>query len=182
MQQLVFDGWGPSVESIPSPPNDFNALLDSVIAQARAVGVPVSDQISPQVIVNSRAKTRFGSCLKLGDAFVIELSNVLLSAPELSCRQILAHEILHTCPGCHDHGARWRSYARRMGNAYDYDIARLDSHEHLGIAGSRPAPRFTLVCTRCGCRFERIRSSRLTVHPERFRCRCGGTLRPADDS
>lgn len=178
MQQLVFEGWLPPPE--PVPPNDFNRLLETVIAEARAVGVPVSDAILPQVTINRRAKTRFGSCCNMDGTFVIELSNALLTAPELSCRQIIAHEVLHTCPGCHDHGARWRSYARRMGNAYGYHITRVDSHENLGIANSRPAPRFTLICTRCGSRFERVRASRLTAHPERFRCRCGGTLKPAD--
>lgn len=180
MQQLIFDGWMPAAEPEPIPFNDFNALLEAVMAEARAVGIPVSDCISPIVIVNRRAKTRFGSCRRLGNTFVIELSGALAQAPAFSCRQILAHEVLHTCPGCHDHGARWRSYARRMGNAYGYNISRVESHENLGIAGSRPAPRFTLVCADCARRYERIRASRLTAHPERFRCGCGGKLIPAE--
>lgn len=176
MQQLLFDGWTSDILEEPSPDNDFNVLLQTVIDEAKAVGIPVSDKISPQIITNSRAKTRFGSCKKLGDMFIIELSSLLLRAPEFSCRQILAHEILHTCNGCRNHGARWRSYARRIGNACGYNIARVDSHENLGIE-NKPTPKFIVVCSSCGNSYERVRASKLTQHPDRYRCRCGGKLK-----
>ena len=97
--------------------NDFDRLLQAVLAQARALGIPVSSQIDPHVAVNRRAVTRFGCCICKDGRFTIELTARLLDAPEQACRQTLAHEILHTCPGCRNHGPRWKHYAQRMNAA-----------------------------------------------------------------
>ena len=155
--------------------NDFDALLARVAGQARALGLPVSRRIDPHVAVNRRAVTRFGCCIQRGKGYTIELSERLLTAPEGACLQILAHEVLHTCPGCRNHGARWKEYARRMNEAYGYAISRTGSCEALGVADTRPV-RHLVVCTACGMEFPRSRRSPLVDHPERYRCRCGGAL------
>ena len=159
--------------------NDFDALLARVIGQARALGLPVSGRIDPHVAVNRRAVPRFGCCFQQGQDFRIELSERLLTAPEGACLQTLAHEVLHTCPGCRNHGQRWREYAGRMNAAYGYAISRTGTCQALGVADIRPV-RYRLVCTRCGAEFNRARRSPLVEHPERYRCRCGGALRRAD--
>ena len=100
----------------------------------------------------------------------------LLEAEERACMQTLAHEVLHTCPGCRNHGALWKEYAARMNGAYGYAISRTGTCEALGVADVRPV-RYRLVCERCGQEFCRSRRSPLVDHPERYRCRCGGVLR-----
>lgn len=150
--------------------NDFDALLPRVLEQARALGIPVSGRIAPHVRVNRRAATRLGCCIRQGREFTIELSARLLEADERACRQTLAHEVLHTCPGCGNHGAVWKGYAARMNAAYGYEIARTGS-----AAGEKP-PRYLLVCRGCGAQFQRMRRSPLVEHPERYRCKCGGYL------
>ena len=153
--------------------NDFDALLRVVADQARAIGIPIAANIDSHVTVNRRAATRFGCCRYQG-SFVIELSHRLLDAPEESCRLTLAHELLHTCPGCRNHGAKWKTYARKMNAAYGYHIARTGSNEAMGVAG-KPA-KYLLRCADCGAEFPRLRASRLTEHPERYHCKCGGVL------
>lgn len=156
--------------------HDPNTMLARVIAQAKALKIPVSHHIHPQVRLNARAVTRFGCCFRRTDgSYLIELSARMLEAPEVSCLQTLAHEVLHTCPGCRNHGARWKEYARRMNEAYGYAISRTGSCEALGVADARPV-RHLVVCTRCGMEFPRSRRSPLVDHPERYRCRCGGVL------
>ena len=155
--------------------NDFDALLARVIGQARALGLPVSGRIDPHVAVNRRAVTRFGCCFQQGQDFRIELSERLLTAPEGACLQTLAHEVLHTCPGCRNHGQRWREYAGRMNAAYGYAISRTGTCGELGVPDERPV-RHLVVCTSCGREFPRTKASPLVLHPERYRCRCGGTL------
>jgi len=156
--------------------SDPNLLLAVVIQQAKALNIPVSAQIDPQVQLNCRATTRFGCCHCRNGRFTIELSARLLDAPELSCLQTLAHEVLHTCPGCRNHGPLWKGYAARMNAAYGYAISRTGSCEALGIPDTRPV-RHMVVCQRCGREFPRARESAMTRHPERYRCRCGGTLK-----
>lgn len=154
---------------------DVNRLLARVIAQARALKIPVSASIRPEVVLNGRATGRFGCCVRRDGVFSIELSRRMLGAEEKAVMQTLAHEVLHTCWGCSNHGARWKGYAGRMNAAYGYEIARTDSCEKLGVPDTAKT-RYLLVCTRCGAQIRRSRRSKLVEHPERYRCRCGGTL------
>ena len=160
-------------------PKDIDALLARVIAQARAVKSPVSTAICPEVVLNGRATGRFGCCVRKNGRFTIELSSRMLGAEEKAVMQTLAHEVLHTCYGCSNHGARWKGYAARMNAAYGYEIARTDSCEKLGVPDTSKV-RYVLVCTKCGARITRSRRSRLVDHPECYRCRCGGKLERRD--
>ena len=42
---------------------NFDEMLKSVTAEARALGIPVADTIRPQVQRNTRAKKRFGQII-----------------------------------------------------------------------------------------------------------------------
>ena len=155
---------------------EIDKLLARAAAQARAVKIPVSDRICPQVRLNRRARTRFGCCVRKGGAYIIELSARLAGeGSEAAILQVLAHEVLHTCYGCSNHGKRWKSYAAKMNAAYGYSISRTDRFEDLGMEDDRPV-RYWVVCTRCGRRTPRMKRSPLVDHPERYRCRCGGAL------
>lgn len=158
---------------------DIDALLARVIGQARALRIPVSAEISPNVILNSRATGRFGCCVRKNGRFTIELSSRMLGAEEKAVMHTLAHEVLHTCWGCSNHGPRWKGYAARMNAAYGYEIARTDSCEKLGVPDTSKV-RYVLVCPKCGARITRSRRSRLVDHPECYRCRCGGKLERRD--
>ena len=156
---------------------ELDKLLARVTAQARAVKIPVSDRICTQVRLNRRARTRFGCCIRRGGEYIIELSARLAEeGSEDAVLQVLAHEALHTCYGCSNHGKRWKSYAAKMNAAYGYAISRTDKFEDLGLADDRPV-RYWVVCTKCARRTPRMKRSPLTDHPERYRCQCGGTLR-----
>jgi len=155
----------------------IDGLLALAIAQARAVNIPVSRDIRPQVRLNRRARTRFGCCVRRGGGYTIELSDQLArQGGEEVVLRVLAHEVLHTCYGCSNHGARWRGYAQRMNEAYGYQIRRTDNYSQLGIQDDRPV-RYWVVCRQCARRIPRMKRSPLVDHPEHYRCPCGGTLR-----
>lgn len=148
-------------------------LLAEIVALARDAGVPVSACIDPHVAVNSRARTRFGCCRLRAGRYSIELSAHTLRGGEGAVRRVLAHEVLHTCPGCADHGAQWKRWAAVLGGRLGCDLRRTDTFAALGIEDDRPV-RYVAVCTRCGARLTRMKRSPLIEHPERYRCRCGG--------
>ena len=106
----------------------------------------------------------------------IELSAALCRAEDQAVCQVLAHEVLHTCPGCANHGPRWKAWAQKMTRAWGYQIRRSDTPQDLGLTDQRPV-RYLVVCTRCGRQIPRMKRSPLVSHPERYRCRCGGELR-----
>ncbi|MDE6589887.1 MAG: SprT-like domain-containing protein [Oscillospiraceae bacterium] len=156
---------------------ELDQRLAVVIAQTKTIKIPVSANICPQVRLNRRARTRFGCCIRRDGAYTIELSAKLAGeGSDDAIMQVLAHEVLHTCYGCSNHGARWKGYAQRMNVAYGYHISRTDNFEDLGIEDDRPT-RYWVVCAECGRRIPRMKRSPLVDHPERYRCACGGTLR-----
>lgn len=159
--------------------NDCDALLQEVTEQARALGIPVSESIEPQVGINRRAVSRFGCCRRRGEGFAIEVAARVAEGEPEGCREILAHELLHTCPGCQNHGRRWKEYARRMNETYGYHIRRTATDRDVGTVQARPY-KYVLRCEKCGAELGRFRASPLTRHPERYRCRCGGKLFRAD--
>ena len=157
---------------------EVDRLMQQVIAQARALHIPVSEHIEPHVRINRRATGRFGACFadRRSGTFRIEISDMLLGAAEKVCCQTLAHEVLHTCYGCQNHKKRWRQYAEKLNEAYGYQIARTDSPERLGVE-KKSVVRYWVVCTQCGAEIPRQRRSRLIEHPEAYRCaKCGGKL------
>lgn len=156
--------------------NDCDALLRQVIQEAEKLEIPVSEKISPHIEINNRVVSRFGCCKYKDGAYSIELARRVAQGPEKSCRAVLAHEVLHTCYGCRNHGKRWREYARRMNEAYGYVICRTSTNETLGVEEEREC-RYLLYCQDCGAEFRRFRASALTRYPERYRCKCGGKIR-----
>lgn len=154
---------------------EMDDLLQVVLEEARSAGIPVSNAIHPVVQINRRALTRFGCCVYKNGIFTIQISDRLL-ASSIACKQTLMHEALHTCPGCKDHGKRWKLYAEKVNTKYGYSVARTDSHENLGVEKPAVEVRHLLVCAKCGIEIHRLRHSPLTRHPDRYRCKCGGKL------
>lgn len=154
---------------------NLDILLMQVISQARSLSIPVSRNIDPHAAVNARARTRFGCCRRVDGRYTIEVSSALLETEEAFIKQVLAHEILHTCPGCADHGRRWQHWAALMNNVFGYDIRRTHTPQALGLEDTRPV-RYLVVCRQCGRAIPRMKRSSLVEHPERYRCKCGGTL------
>ena len=157
--------------------SQVDALLALAISQAKQIGIPVAGNISPRVELNYRAKNRFGCCIHRPTGPVIELNAQLATEGSRDAiLTVLVHEVLHTCPGCNNHGDRWQYYAMRMRITYGYEIQTRDSFGRLGIEDKRTA-RYRVICNRCGAQFTRQKRSPLVDHPERYRCKCGGKLR-----
>lgn len=158
--------------------HDTEKLLQTVIAEAKGLGIPVSPCILSTVAINTRAKTRFGRCIAAASGqCTIELSARVLNCSERACKEVLAHEVLHSCKGCRNHQSLWKSYAKQMNEAYGYHIQRTHSCEELGVFEDKPV-RYQLQCQNCGAVLSRMKKSTLIAHPERYRCRCGGKLKP----
>lgn len=159
--------------------NDFDRLLKIAAAQAVEAGVPISDKIQKHIQINRRAKKRFGMCINKNGVFTIELSEMLLEAPERSCMQTIAHELIHTCDGCDNHGELFRKYADIMNRRYGYDIRRTNTAEEMGIEPAKVQGnvKYIIECQSCKTKIFRTRYSNVAAHPSRYRCRCGGILK-----
>lgn len=161
---------------------ELDTLMQLMIQELRALNIPISPHILPSVAINKRAKRRLGCCKRLGERFTIEVSATLLT-DEPRLRQTLAHELLHTCPGCQNHGERWKAYAAIVNAAWGMEISRLAPPNEDEPARLRhDAVKYLLTCERCGKQFPRTRMCPPVQHPERYRCPCGGRLRRSEAS
>ncbi len=154
----------------------LNALLEETRQALLGLGIPVSKKIDPVLRVNTRAKRRLGCCYYVSGGHVIEVSASLLDRPQL-LRETLAHELLHTCPGCRNHGERWKTYARQAGTALGYAIQRTVPVEGEAEPLRHEEIKYILECQSCGARIGRMRMSKAVKSPWRYRCSCGGKLR-----
>lgn len=170
------------------PQKELNKLLDEVITQAKALGIPLSSQINEDVVVNQRAKSRFGCCKRIkasrgksieGMHYIIEISKALSESSIGSIKEVLAHEVLHTAPEGYNHTGNWKKYAGQMNKEYGYNIKRTNSPDALGVElpGEKPPAKYLIVCEKCGNTQERIRSSKVIKKPSLYRCKCGGRLK-----
>lgn len=158
-------------------------LLKEVILQARELGIPVSKNISPNVVINKRATSRLAGCKKERSRFkkhyTIQVGSALINCSEEILKGILAHEVLHTCPGCHNHGERWKKYSAMFNEAYGYNIKRTSSYEELGIKENPKEKkyRYEITCQKCGTKLYRERQSAIVKTPQLYRCKCGGSIK-----
>ena len=110
-----------------------NRILKEVIKQAQDTGIPVPADICEQVDINPRPKKRYGCCRLKNGVYHIEISEFILACDLEKISEVMAHEVLHTCKGCYNHGNMWKRYAAMMNSAYGYDIKRTSSNEEMGI-------------------------------------------------
>lgn len=153
---------------------------DALLMKCRSIlkeeGIPAAENIEGPII-NSRVRSWFGRCRKTESGFVIEISSRLLDSSDKEIETVLIHELLHTCPGCMNHGRIWKKYAAYLNGKYGYMITGKTSYEKMGIEnpGSRESVKYLVVCTKCGQEIPRRRMCPLVQHTEAYRCgKCGG--------
>lgn len=154
----------------------LNQLMWDLHASLKACGIPVSGKIEPQAGVNRRAKRRLGCCFCREGRYSIEVSESILENPEL-LRVTLVHELLHTCPGCRNHGPRWKAWAQRVQEVLGYRIQRTVPVEGAAEPLRHEEVKYVLECQSCGARIGRMRLSKAVKSPWRYLCPCGGKLK-----
>ncbi len=158
---------------------DVNNSLIRVIKEAQELNIPVPDNIYREVIVNPRPKKRYGCCIKKDGKFQIEISEFILQCEPHKIRSVLAHEVLHTCKGCYDHGKIWKEYAEKMNKKYGYDIKRVTAPEEMGLEKQKEDTakiRYIIKCQSCGREYPRQRFTCVMKKINAYRCSCGGRL------
>ena len=156
---------------------ETDCLMAELEENLRELGIPLSRNIVPQVRINTRAKRRLGCCYYQDGVYAVEVSAALLEQPE-RLRQTLVHELLHTCPGCRNHGKRWKSHAAQVNEAFGYSIERtvqLEDDESGPLR--KETVKYVLDCQSCGIRISRTRMSKAVKSPWQYRCKCGGKLK-----
>lgn len=168
---------------------DIKQMIKEETTKLNAIGLfPV--QIKEVSIV--KAKSFYADAWRSQNK--IRVSFYYLEAPIDEIRATIMHELCHMVPEAgHGHGVEWRTIANKVNSAYpQYNIKRVGSNlrgstksyslrKQALLSGSNRSNKKlskspTVQCECCGRLFVRTRESRLTLHPEYYRCQCGGSL------
>lgn len=159
---------------------EIEKCMTQIIAECRSIHIPVNHHIKPQVTINTRARSRFAACKKLKGSYEyeIEVGEMMLQADAKWVKNILAHEVLHTCYGCYNHGQKWKKYADQMNRTYGYEISTTTTYEKIGLdtPEKKRQIKYMIICQKCGQKMYRQKRSRLVTHTSEYRCKCGGKL------
>lgn len=78
------------------------SLYESVKADMDKIKIPYTKNVP--IKINTRAKRMHGCCRKVNGNFVIEISDFLFNYSKEEIMNTIAHELIHTCYGCFNHG------------------------------------------------------------------------------
>lgn len=109
--------------------NECYLILDSL-------NIPYYDKTLVIFKWNNRISTKWGYCRKNNDnTFMIAISSCLRedSIKHNKVLSVILHEILHTCPGCFNHGELWMCYAKLIKQNYGIKIKEVATAEDLGV-------------------------------------------------
>lgn len=156
---------------------DKNILLNSIYKEVLTdfdhLKIPYTREVP--VVINSRAKRRQGCCKKKDGKFIIEISEFVLYYPVDEIKNVVAHEIIHTCYGCFNHQKRFKAYGEKL-KALGYNVTTTYKGEEKTPAELEA--RYVVVCQNCGAVIYRMRRSPLVTHPQKYRCsRCKGKFK-----
>lgn len=157
---------------------NLNAIAHECESDIVALGISIGK--IDNYTINTRAKSRLGQCVKKScGRFDINISAVLLreDIPIDELKSTLYHEILHTCYGCFNHGARWQELAHKASAAYGVEVSRTASKTEKSAqilteerVAKRGQPKYRYQCVDCGCVIERYRESNFTRYPNNYCC------------
>ena len=155
----------------------LETVLNKCKKQCDALKIPYGNVV--QIVPSQRVTRKWGSCRVAMGMNFITINKRLLEkdVSENALQDTVMHELLHTCPGCANHGNTWKYYAELVNRAYGYQIKRCTSAEEKGISipEKKVNIKYRFRCKKCGKIVERQRASAFTRAPEKYRCAvCGG--------
>ena len=112
----------------------LDQLLCDVITDAINAGIPVDPNIEKQVYIDYNTPERVGFCNMCLMKYEIHIADKLLKADQKYIKDVLAHEVLHTCFLAKNHYWPWNEYAETMNKTYGYHIKeKYKSWVELGV-------------------------------------------------
>lgn len=102
----------------------------------------------------------------------MEISSFALDYSDEEIKDIVAHELIHTCRGCFNHGERYKKYMKRV-NTLGYNVSTTYKGEEKPPVELNP--KYIAQCKKCGYKIFRMKKSKLISKPYLYKCpKCGG--------
>lgn len=124
---------------------DLVSIYEECKDICRDLNIPIRE--NTPIKYNGRIRTKWGYCRDKKDGtFEISIAKVLGedSTPKKTLMATILHEMLHTCPGCFNHGKLWKDYCKRIKEAYGIKIRTTSDTEDMKIES-----HYYVKCRRC---------------------------------
>ena len=161
---------------------NLQKLFEECMEEVTLVGIEPGKII--KIEENTRFKKTWGKCYlvsKLDNTYRIEISSRLLedTVDDISVKNTIVHEILHSCKNCMNHGPEWKKVADIINRNYpQYNIKRLTSSKEKGIEFNPDNFKYVLECKECHNQFGYHRMSKVVKNYKRFKCaKCLGSFK-----
>lgn len=135
----------------------------------------------------SKGFRTLGECtLKQGGNFEIAISRASCAAGEDVLSGTICHELIHTMPGCFDHGPQFLANARRIKERYGVDVEKGTPKTHAAKVRQtafykphRVSYNYRITCCKCGVEAYAKRQGRTLFNiingSDAYTCKkCGG--------
>lgn len=163
---------------------DFNKIMSNCIAELESIGLTTYSRDIIGITVNNRLSRSLGRCIRKDGTFRIEIARKT-AADNVDIdfvRNVIMHEIIHTMPGCWNHGHYFQFYASIVNRKLGYHVSTTETAANMEAAGVKPivkseVARYALVCRKCGGKIYRERWCAALANPSGYRhSGCGGDL------
>ncbi len=109
-------------------------MLREVMNDAKNADIPIDETIDEKVYVDTGVTDRAGFCNWCFTKYEIHITDKIVNSEEKYIKDVLAHEILHTCFLGKTHDYPWLLYANIMNEKYGYHIKeKYNSWKEIGI-------------------------------------------------
>ena len=144
-------------------------------------GIFHPEKISGDGFMTRKSKKALGKCTRYSSGkFLILLNPICLSADndkEKMIRDVYAHELLHTCDGCYNHGPEFHRWAKVIYNELGYLIDTHADEDASNYFHSLISHKYLIQCDKCGSQNWQDRKSDVVMNPSNYICsKCSGSL------
>lgn len=167
---------------------NFTQIMNECKQELDSIGMHKYSPFIMGISVNNRLSRSLGRCKRAyyatGEQYWIELAEkVAKDNVDLHfVKNIIMHELVHTMPGCFNHGPNFHRKAEVINRYLGYHIGTEESGANMLAAGVAPIDRrlnakYKVVCEKCGQTLYRLRWCDLTANAGKYTCtrnNCGG--------
>lgn len=156
----------------------FDAVVSEVRNELWARDIPI---VNCPVVISKRLRKAFGNTkLKIRGSekeYKIQIADFLVrEGSEEYVKNVIAHEYLHTCPDCMNHGEIWKAWAQKVSDAFsvtvygNYNDAGFSKAALQEIKEKREKPKYVVFCADCGHEWQYKRYSKVLQNINNCKC------------
>ena len=110
--------------------NELTDVLHTAVKDIKSLGYEVGT--ITDFSVNNRYRRAWAKCYRTGrNTFKIGINPALLKANPESARSTIYHEVIHTVPGCYNHGVIFGEVAVKSNRHFHTCITRTTSRSEM---------------------------------------------------